>query len=63
MMIVPLFFGAKRLAELEESFGIGIEELRKETAGPENGNGAPQRPGNKDEKEIAPNADRGERSD
>jgi Sec-independent protein translocase protein TatA len=59
---VPLFFGAKRLAELGKSFGIGIEELRKETAGAENGNGAQQRRGNKDEREIVPNADIGERS-
>jgi Sec-independent protein translocase protein TatA len=57
--IVPLFFGAKRLAELGKSFGIGVEEFHKETAGAENGNGAQKRLGNRDEREIVPNADRG----
>ena len=63
LVIILLFFEAKGLPELGKSFGIGIKELRKEAVGPENGNGAQQRSGNKDEKEIAPDADRGERSE
>jgi sec-independent protein translocase protein TatA len=63
LIIILLFFGAKRLPELGRSFGIGMKELRKEAAGLGNEDEAGQRPRNKDEKEIAPSVGRGERSD
>lgn len=62
LVIIFLFFGAKRLPELGRSFGIGMKELRKEAAGLGDRDEAEQRARNKDGKEIAPSAGRGERS-
>jgi sec-independent protein translocase protein TatA len=58
LVIILLFFGAKRLPELGRSFGIGVKELRKEAAGVGHEDEAEQRPRNKDGKEIAKSAGR-----
>jgi sec-independent protein translocase protein TatA len=62
LVIILLFFGTKRLPQLGRSFGIGIKELRKEAAGLSGKDEAEQQPRNKDRKEIAPSAGKGERS-
>ena len=52
VVLLSLFFGAKRLPALGRSFGIGMRESRRETA----------RSGDEDRKEIAANAGKGEGS-
>ena len=52
VILLILFFGAKRLPALGRSFGIGMREFRREAA----------RSGDEDGKEIAPNAGKGEGS-
>jgi sec-independent protein translocase protein TatA len=63
LVIILLFFGAKRLPELGRSLGIGMKELRKEAAGSSDMDEPEQRAGNKDAKEIASSAGRRERID
>ncbi len=63
LVIILLIFGAKRLPELEESLGIGVNELRKEAAGLGDEETAEQGPRNTDVKEkIAPSVGKGEPS-
>ena len=62
LVIILLFFGAKRLPGLGSSLEIGMKELRKEVARSSDVDQPEQRPGNKDGKEIAAKAGRGGRS-
>jgi sec-independent protein translocase protein TatA len=63
LIILLLFFGAKRLPELGRSFGIGVKELRKEAAaGVGDEDKAEQRPRHTEGEEMIPSAGRGEPS-
>ncbi len=62
LVILLLFFGAKRVPELGRSLGIGMKELRKEATGSGDEDKAEQPPRNTEGKEIAPSAGKGEHS-
>lgn len=55
LAIILMFFGARRVPQLDRSLGSGIREFRKEAAGAADDKGELERRGHEDGEEPPPN--------